>query len=129
MASIPMSAIDRAGPMLRRQIDDAYRLATSKLRMKLLEGVLGGDGDLRLLAGVLEHREATLPASAVDAGISKIEVSVVSAACPFCHRRPHINGSLDDAPEPPPAVEPEPAAQGKQPYERRYGKSVNVGGF
>ena len=129
MASVPMSAIDRAGPTLRRQIDDAYRLATSKLRSKLLEGVLGGDGDLRLLAGVLEHREATLPPSTADGGITKIEVAIVDSACPHCGLRPHINGGLADAPKPSPTVESEPAAQVKQPYTRRYGPSVRMGGI
>ncbi len=130
MASVPMSAIDRAGPTLRRQIDDAYRLATSKLRSKLLEGVLGGDGDLRLLAGVLEHREAAQTASAAEVGINQIQVTVVEAACPHCGLRPHTNSSLDDAPEPSPTVESEPAAaQVKQPYTRRYGPSVRMGGI
>ena len=136
LAGASMGEIRKGGAKLQREIDAAYDLATSRLRSKLLKGVLSGDGDLRLLAGVLEHREAAQAASAAEVGINRIQVSVVDAECANCgHRYANANSrrpqrstadrgnGLEDA------AQPEPAAPVKQPFVRRYGPSVRMGGI
>ena len=133
MASVPMAELNKAGPTLRRQVDDAYRLATAKLRSKLLKGALEGDGDLRLLAGVLEHREAAQTASAAEDKIDTITIKIVDARCPHCGQQPYANsaarGLPGDAPEPEPADEPEPAKPAKPAYERKYRSFTPMGGL
>ena len=64
MLGIPMVEIRRGGKKLQNELSDAFATGSARLRSRLLEGVLGGDGDLRMLANVLEHREATQTASA-----------------------------------------------------------------
>ena len=133
MAGVSMAEIRRS-PKLKRELDEAYDLASSKLRSKLLERVLAGDGDLRMLMSILEHRGAQKPTEEA-AGIGRIVVELVDSACQHCgqptkanKRRPQRStadrgNGLEDA------AQPEPAAPVKQPFVRRYGPSVRMGGI
>ena len=135
MLGIPMVEIRRGGKKLQNELSDAFATGSARLRSRLLEGVLGGDGDLRMLANVLEHREATQTASAAKNGVDAIRIQIVDARCPHCGRQPYptdtANGEAHGLPGDVPVPEPaeESAEPAKQPFVRRYGPSVRMGGI
>ena len=129
---ISMAEVRKGGAKLQRAINDSFALASARLRAKLLEGALDGN-DMKLLSNILERREAAQVAAAAAAGIRAIRVEMVEAKCPHCGKRPYINEAAPEAQGISQAVadqpRPEPAAQVKQPYTRRYGPSVRPGGI
>ncbi len=79
--------IDAAGSKLAGEIDQAFKIGTSRLRSRLLELSLSNQ-DASALARLLDKREQQ--AEAVAPGITLIRRVIVSARCPYCGKRPVV---------------------------------------
>ena len=77
--------IDAAGSKLAGEIDQAFKIGTSRLRSRLLELSLSNQ-DASALARLLDKREQQAEAVAPD--ITLIRRVIVSARCPHCGHRP-----------------------------------------
>ncbi len=85
---LPMSAVTKAGKKFRKQLDEAYRIATGRIRAKLLKSALA-DSDTTMLVKLLAARESR-EAEADPQPITLIKRIIIEPLCPHCGKPPIV---------------------------------------
>ena len=93
-------------PELRAAIKEAHRIATARLRSKIMQLALDSD-DSRSLLQLLERREAMV----TDEPVTVVRMIVVDSPCPHCGKFPGTKLAR-------PVIQEAEGGNGKEPHER-----------
>ena len=88
---IPVAALEK--PHLAKLIKAAERIGIAKIRSKIIEIALEGDGDVRALERELERREIVH----ADVGITAIERRIIFK-CEACGHQPEVTPAASPKP-------------------------------